>query len=329
MTESIQSLRYTTLLEDELRAVESRLQRTDRQIPAPALVSLHTLIINGGKRLRPALVLLSAHLFAAYDERALSLAAAIELLHTATLIHDDLIDSAPIRRNAPTLNAVWNPTVAVLTGDLVFAWAARLATENGDIPLIRRFTETLETVCSGEIRQSFKDHGTVPTRKDYYERIEAKTASLFALATEIGPRLANAPRADVDAMQRFGKALGLAFQIADDILDLTGDEAQLGKPNGSDLRRGTVTLPVLLYLDQVPDDRARLQSLLQARDDGHVDGHVDEIIADVQRSEAIDRATQIAASHVDEAVEILQDYPDSPYRAAMEEIARFAVRRRH
>jgi len=330
MTDKIETLRYRTLLKDELAKVEKRLRQTNDLVPEPTLRSLHALITNGGKRLRPALVLLSAHIFNAYGERALSLAAAMELLHTATLIHDDLIDSAPVRRNAPTLNAIWNPTIAVLTGYLVFAWAARLATDGGDIRLIRRFTETLETVCSGEIRQSFKNQRALPSKDDYYERIYAKTASLFALATETGPRLVGAADEDVDAMWCFGKDLGLAFQIADDVLDLTGDEDELGKPAGSDLRHGIITLPVLLYLDTYPAERRRLQSLLQDRDEaGRDEAGFDQLITDLRRSNAVHQASKIAETHVHEALEILTAYPASPHRAAMEEIARFAVRRRY
>lgn len=325
MIEQEQPLRYRTLLAEELADVERCLQQTHSLIPTPTLDSLHALITNGGKRLRPALVLLTAHLFEAAGERARSLAAAIELLHTATLIHDDFIDRAPVRRNAPTLNALWTPTIAVLTGDLVFAWAARLATEGGDIQIIRRFTKTLEIVCSGEIRQSFKDSWSLPSREDYYERIYAKTASLFALATETGPRLAGATDEDVDALWRFGKTVGLAFQIADDVLDFIGDEEALGKPAGSDLRQGVVTLPVLLYLERHPSARDRLQALLQAPDATGLE----QFIADVRRSKAVDRASQIAGDHVQDALDILVPYPASPYRAALEEIARFAVRRRY
>jgi geranylgeranyl pyrophosphate synthase len=325
MKAKMQSLRYRKLLEVELSDVEKRLQQKNDRVPAPTLASLHALITNGGKRLRPALVLLSAHIFDTHGERATSLAAAIELLHTATLIHDDLIDKASRRRNTPTLNRIWDPATAVLTGDLVFAWAARLAAESDDIQIIRRFTTTLETVCSGEIRQSFEERGTLPTQEDYYERIYAKTASLFALATEIGPRLAGISNADIEAMRHFGKLMGLAFQIADYVLDLTGDEAQLGKPSGSDLRHGIVTLPVLLYLDQHPEARPHLESLLQRNEETAFE----QSITRIQQSEAIDRASKIAASHIDEAIEILHRYPDSPYRQAMEEIAHFAVQRRY
>ncbi len=330
MTDKRKMLRYRTLLKDELAEVEKCLRQTNDLVPKPTLQSLHALITNGGKRLRPALVLLSAHLFDAYDERALSLGTAMELLHTATLIHDDFIDSAPVRRNAPTLNAIWNPTIAVLTGDLVFAWAARLATDGGDTTIIQRFTETLETICSGEIRQSFKNKHTLPSKDDYYERIYAKTASLFALATETGPRLVGAADEDVDAMWRFGKDLGLAFQIADDVLDLTGDEDELGKPAGSDLRHGIITLPVLLYLDAHPWARSRLQALLQEREErNRGEAGFNQFIADLRCSDAVKQAYQTAETHIQEALEILAAYPPSPYRAAMEEIARFAVHRRY
>jgi len=319
------TLRYPKWLEEELLEVEKRLLPRKERMPPAAWAALQRVVLNGGKRLRPALVLLSARLVDVDGEAPRATAAAVELLHTATLIHDDLIDDAPLRRNVPTLNTLWNPTVAVLVGDLLFARAARLVTASENLQVVRRFTETLEIICSGEIHQSFEERGALPTPQAYEARIYAKTASLFALAAEVGPRLADAAAEEVTAMWRFGKALGLAFQIVDDVLDFTGDEAQLGKPGGNDLRRGIVTLPVLLYLDAHPAARPRLQHVLH--DGSRAD--CDALVADVRRSEALDRALQIAQDHLHDALDILAAYPDSPHRATLEDIAHFAVRRRY
>ncbi len=319
-------LRYTELLKDDLRAVEKRLTVQVDDVPTPVLQAVHTLIQSGGKRLRPALVLLTTHLFSG-DANALDaarwLAAAVEMLHTATLIHDDFIDGTGTRRGIPTLHSHWSPAATVLVGDLAFAWAARLAARGDNLEIIRRFTETLEIICGGELAQILRDQDKPPTVKRYYRRIFAKTASLFALSTETGARLANGTPANVENLRRFGRLVGLAFQITDDVLDMIGDEATLGKPAGSDLRQGLVTLPVLYYREAHPADDRVARALNGESDTAKLEA----LLADLQHSTAPRRALATARSHTDEALNILRRYPTDPYREALEEIARFAVER--
>jgi geranylgeranyl pyrophosphate synthase len=319
-------LRYTELLEDDLHAVEQRLTVRADDVPTPVLQAVHTLIQSGGKRLRPALVLLTTHLFGG-DANALDaarwLAAAVEMLHTATLIHDDFIDGTATRRGIPTLNSHWSSTATVLVGDLAFAWAARLAAQGDDLEIIHRFTETLEIICGGELAQIFRDQDTSPTVKRYYRRIFAKTASLFALATETGARLANGTPADVEALRRFGRLVGLAFQITDDVLDVIGDKVTLGKPAGSDLRQGLATLPVLYYREAHPEDERVTRALNGESDEAELEA----LLTDLQHAQAPRRALTTARSHADEALNILRRYPTDPYREALEEVARFAVER--
>lgn len=295
------------------------------EAPAYVAAAVRGLIGGGGKRLRPALVLLSAHLCGGTLEKAYFLAAAVEMLHTATLIHDDLIDGALVRRGVETLNAHWTPATTVLAGDLAFARAAWLAAQVDNTYLMQRFSETLVVICSGELRQMFKGRATLPTVAEYYERIYAKTASLFLLTTEIGAALGGCPPEGVTEMARFGKLLGLAFQIADDVLDFMGTEERLGKPVGSDLRQGLITLPVLRYLEAHPED-TRVQQLLAEKDTSLVPA----LVADLQRSSAAELAMTEAQALCDEALELLaRRYPASPYRDALEQIARFAVQRRY
>lgn len=314
---------YRTLLSDELRAVQELMLDVLREMPSEVQTALARIIRRGGKQLRPALVLLSAHLCAADLAAALPVAAAVELLHTATLIHDDLIDNAQMRRGAETLNAAWSPAATVLAGDVAFAWAARLASRGGSLRLTERFAETLTTICSGELSQMFK-RGAVPTLDDYYARIFAKTASLFALASEAGALLAGRDAAAERARQ-FGKALGEAFQIADDVLDLMGDPATLGKPVGSDLRQGIVTLPVLCYAEQHPADARVSAAAAGAADEATLHA----LIADLRASDAAARAMAQADVRIAAALDLLAAYPPSPHRTALEEIARFAVRREY
>lgn len=320
-----EGLQYTTLLRNELHAVRDTMLEVRHQLPDPVAPALAAIINGGGKRLRPALTLLSAYMFGADMGHAIPVAAAIETLHTATLIHDDLIDNAMMRRGTQTLNANWSPAATVLTGDVTFAWAAKLATRSHNIRLVQRFSETLATICNGELSQMFTDKGRLPTEAAYYDRIFAKTASLFALATEAGAILALQAEADIARLNLFGKLLGEAFQIVDDVLDFMGDEATLGKPVGSDLRQGILTLPVLHYSQQHPDD-ARIQAVLDLPRD---EAAIQALVADLRRSDAAEWAMQQATTRADEARALLAVYPHTPYREAMEEIAAFAVRRQY
>jgi geranylgeranyl pyrophosphate synthase len=316
-------LRYPTLLEDDLEIVEERLKLKTDNVPASVIQAVDTLIKSGGKRLRPALVLLATHLFDGNRENALWLAAAVEMLHTATLIHDDFIDGTTTRRGSPTLNTQWSPAATVLIGDLTFAWAAQLAAHGNDLEIIHRFTETLEIICGGELAQISQGREAPVTVQDYYHRIFAKTASLFALATEIGPHLAHRPSTEVEDLRRFGRLIGMAFQITDDVLDVIGDHETLGKPAGSDLRQGLITLPVLYYLEEHPED-TRVAAVVGGESDA---AQVEALLADLQRSDAPDRALATARSHTDNALALLRQYPDTPHRDALEEIATFAVER--
>ena len=298
---------------------------THPPIPVDVSTAISSIINGGGKRLRPALVLLSSYMCGADLEKAVPVAAAVEMLHTATLIHDDLIDDATMRRGVQTLNASWTAVATVLAGDMAFAWAAKLATRGQDLRLMARFSETLETICGGELTQMFNGRRTIPTVESYYERIFAKTASLFALTTEAGPLLAGYPHAETRRLRHFGGLLGEAFQIVDDVLDFMSTEEMLGKPVGGDLRQGLITLPVLYYLEQHPGD-PRIQTVLDRTEDEAV---VQSLVADLRRSDAADRAMVKAEAHITEALSILDPYPDTAYRRAMREIAEFAVHRRY
>jgi geranylgeranyl pyrophosphate synthase len=195
--------------------------------------------------------------------KLISLAASVEMLHTATLVHDDLIDGAMMRRGNATVNARWSPGATVLTGDYLFARAAALAAETDHVRVMAIFADTLMTICSGELRQIFDRHDLPCLETEeawqaalqaYDRRIHAKTASLFAAATESAGVLGGAPEEQLTALREYGQYLGMGFQIIDDVLDFRGDESVLGKPVGSDLREGIVTLPTLQYLRMHPDD---------------------------------------------------------------------------
>jgi octaprenyl-diphosphate synthase len=317
------ALIYRTLLQADLDNVRACMLDACRRIPGSIRYPVQALIESGGKRLRPALVLLSSYLCDVDHEQAITTAAAVEMLHTATLIHDDLIDNAAVRRGVRTLNAASSPMAAVLAGDVIFSLAAKLIARGGSTVLMHRFAETLETICLGEIGQMFERNGTLPSIESYYSRIYAKTASLFSLCMETGPMLASYPADKVAEGQQLGKLLGEAFQITDDVLDLVGSVAEMGKPVGTDLAQGLVTLPVLIYGREHPEDE-RLRAAL-AHEAG--DTTVRDLMTAIQASQAPQQAMALAEAHIGESLSLIAKHPETPYRQALEEIARFAVYR--
>lgn len=290
----------------------------------PALTSaLDHLLASGGKRVRPATALLTGRLFDSDPARTVALAAAIEMLHTATLVHDDLIDGSLLRRGLPTLNAQWTPGATVLTGDFLFARAAELASETDSVRVMGVFSRTLMIIVNGEINQMFVGRGEA-SRTGYLDRIYAKTASLFAVAGEAAAILGDADDRTVAAMRLFGREIGMAFQIVDDILDFSGDQARVGKPVGSDLRQGLFTLPVLRYMEHHPDD-PNVADLLN----GHAGEHerVERVVAAVRNSSAIPEALDEAKAYVRRAQTALAATPASEYRQALSDLAEYFVSR--
>ncbi len=347
-----------------LEPIRSQMERVERllfdtlaQVEEP-LGSRLRRSLGGGKRLRPALVILVGQMFASsapplsppIGEKASaapfhSLAAAVEVLHTATLIHDDLVDEAPLRRGRKTLHTIWPAGATVLAGDYLLAQAASLIAETEHPRILKVFAETLCTMCAGEIRQIFitkgktkgkqsHSHAAVEQtaldatgrygREDYYRSIEAKTASLCAAATEMAGLLAGAGEPQIAALRRFGRELGMAFQIADDVLDFTGDEAQLGKPAGSDLRQGLITLPTLCYLERAEDDAPVNGVLSGQRDDEHVQAAIEAVCS----SGAIEAALAEARDHARQSQEALATLPDNDSRHMLCSLAEYVVERR-
>lgn len=289
----------------------------------PSLTAATALLLDaGGKRVRPALSLLTARIFEADVDRSVSLAAAVEMLHTATLVHDDLIDGALLRRGAPTLNAEWSPDLTILTGDYLFARTACLVAETKDVSIMDLFARTLMVIVNGEIRQNAAK-GYL-SRDLYYERTYAKTAALFVLAAEAAALLGRAGRAGLETIREFGRTVGMAFQIVDDILDFVGAPDQVGKPIGSDLQQGLFTLPAICYVEAHPQD-PDVQALLQGSAQDH--SLVSRVAAAVRESAAIDQALQEAREFVMQGQHALEKLPDSKYVAALSALSRFIVER--
>jgi len=312
------------LVSADLVRVEHKMREAPHQDIEPLSMALDTLLKSGGKRVRPLLALLVSHLYDSLSDKVIALAAAVEMLHTATLVHDDLIDSARLRRGNPTLNAIWSPGATVLTGDFLFAWAANLAAQTESVRVMFIFSQTLMVICGGELGQLFHRPWRDQTRQDYDRRIYAKTASLFAAATEAAAVLASAPESKIKALRDYGHQLGMAFQIVDDVLDFVGTSKEMGKPVGSDVRQGIVTLPTLYYLGQNSDDKLLAQVL-----EGHAnDGVVETLVARIREAGAIDAAMHDARNHVKQAQAALAGLPGNGYHQAMFDLAEFVVQRR-
>ena len=281
------------------------------------------LLASGGKRVRPGLALLVAQAFRAERARAVSLAGAVEMLHTATLVHDDLIDGSLLRRGIPTLNAQWTPAATVLTGDYLFARAAGLAAETGSVRVMDVFAQTLMALVNGEIRQMFISRGRA-SRDDYYRRIYAKTASMFALATEAGAVLGSAGEPAIAAMRDYGKEVGMAFQIVDDILDYVGEEGHVGKPVGNDLRQGLITLPALYFHEAHPHD-PHMAAILDGQSGDPA--QVAVVVNSIRLSGAVDQAMAEARQYIARAQAALAAMPACPEREALGALADYVVRR--
>lgn len=288
--------------------------------------AVEAIIAAGGKRLRPSILFMSARFHNYNLDHLVPMAAAIELLHTASLVHDDTIDEALVRRGLPTLNALVDPGTTVLVGDYIFAKSAVLSTMGGKQRATRIFAESLVTICEGELEQKLSTHHVNRTVEQYYSRIYSKTAVLFAAAGELGAVLSDAPEDAVQALRRYGKQLGMAFQIVDDILDLRATTEQLGKPAGSDLRQGTVTLPVMLYL-QNADDAGRELVRRVVENEDRSDGHVEKAISAINRSGAVEGAVAEARRFVKEARSALAGLPNLPVKQSMLDLADFVVSR--
>lgn len=309
---------------DKLKDVEAVMRAQTAGYHPDLHAALKHLLSSGGKRIRPTITLLTGLMLGAPAERLTILAAAIELLHTATLVHDDLIDSSLLRRGIPTLNSKWSTGSTVLTGDFLFARAAKLAAEAESIEVMKLFGETLSIIVNGEITQLFgghcqADHGA------YLKRIYAKTASLFETSCTSAALISPVNRETVETIRRFGYEIGIAFQVVDDILDFTADEVTLGKPVGSDLRQGLITLPAIHYLKNHPDNPDATEMLergcLLPQD------RVDRLIQAIRSSEAIDLSHAEACQHVDQALAHLHRLADTPERKALEDLANYIVSR--
>ncbi|MEX1143286.1 MAG: polyprenyl synthetase family protein [Anaerolineales bacterium] len=319
------TLAFQSPVQELLIEVEARMRAQAEGYHPILKDALDQLLDSGGKRVRPTVVLLASNLLEVERQLSIDLAAAIEMLHTATLVHDDLIDGSQMRRGRPTLNATWNTSATILTGDFLFSQAAWLGAQVGSAEVMRMFAKTLSTIVNGEIKQIF-ERNSLTDRQAYMQRIYAKTASMFELASRAAVVLVGKKREYGEPLRAYGYGIGMAFQMVDDILDFSSDAERLGKPAASDLRLGLITLPPLYYLEDNPGDR-RLQELQKGNK--LPEEELAELVADIRASGAIREAKQEARQLADDAIAALESLPDKPERAALAELAEYVVERLH
>ena len=314
---------FISPVQDQLQLVEARLHaQADGRHP-DLRAALGQILAAGGKRIRPTITLLVGNMLGAPEDRLVTLGAALELLHTATLVHDDLIDGSLLRRGMPTLNARWSPAATVLTGDFLFARAAQLAADTDHLPLMKLFAKTLAVIVNGELTQMFSARGVVD-RDNYALRIYAKTASLFEMTSRAAAMLSSVNEATIETMRVFGYETGMAFQIVDDILDFTGEESTVGKPVGSDLLNGLVTLPAIYYAEACPEDED-VKSL--ANGGWGNQERMQRLVESIRKTDAVKKAMDEAKQHAKRALRILEDFDPSPEREGLENLVKYIVDR--
>lgn len=321
----ISSFQIPTNIQEDINLVENLMLAQADNYHQDLKSALKVLLSSGGKRVRPMIILLIGDMLNGQKDKLLNLATAIELLHTATLVHDDLIDGALLRRGIPTLNSKWSPAATVLTGDFLFSCSAVLASKTNNLEVIELFSRTLTVIVNGEINQLFTSPCNT-SHEDYESRIYAKTASLFETSAKSAAILSNADEHKVEQLRKFGYSLGMAFQIIDDVLDYVGDESKVGKPTGGDLRQGLITLPVLYYIQDHTDD-PMIARLLEGKCITE-DEEIARLVKDIAASEAIAKSLADAHQLVMAAKACLGEFPECEEKRTLSALTDFIIERK-
>ena len=312
-------------IQDDLSQVKEYL-RSIIKVDFPWLSEqLDYVVGGGGKGIRPALTLLSGKFYRYNLKYLLPMAVSVELMHTATLIHDDAIDKSMSRRGRATIYKLWGDEPAILLGDYLFAKAGEFVSDTQCSRVIKLFSQTLATISSGELNQFFGAYNLKQTREQYFKKISGKTASLFSLATESGAVLSEAPEKSIKILREYGYYLGIAFQVVDDILDFISTEEELGKPVGSDLTQGTLTLPAMLLMERYPEDNP-IKRLFENRDDKD---NIKQAIDLMRNSPIVDECYAVASEYSARACQNLNDLPENSSSEALVALAEYVVARKN
>ncbi|MEE3118227.1 MAG: octaprenyl diphosphate synthase [Pseudomonadota bacterium] len=314
---------YDTVADDFSRVNDLIIQRLSSDVPLVEKIAQY-IIESGGKRLRPLLVLLSSQAAGYTRDDHLKLAAVIEFLHTATLLHDDVVDTSDMRRGRSTANARWGNAPSVLVGDFLYARAFEMRVELESLPIMNVLSHATAVIAEGEVMQLMNVKNPDLTEAQYMQVIHNKTAMLFEAASHTGALLAGANDSQERALRDYGKHLGLAFQLVDDVLDYRGDAETMGKNVGDDLAEGKVTLPLIHAMAQGTDEARQL--IRQAIRKGGLDD-LSDILALVETSGALEYTMERARAEASKASDCLTQLEDSPYRTALEQLTEVAVAR--
>ena len=325
--------RPTPSLDPLFRLMSADLERVNALIvarmhsPVTLIPQLAGHIVSaGGKRLRPLLTLACARLCGYRGDRHVAIAAVVEFIHTATLLHDDVVDASELRRGRDTANAVWGNKPAVLVGDFLFARAFQLMVEDGSLKVLDILSRASSVIAEGEVHQLMTANDTATTEEAYLAVIEAKTAALFAAASRVGAVLADRPLDDELALERFGHNLGIAYQLIDDMLDFSAREAELGKSVGDDFRDGKITLPIVIaFARGDSEERAFWRRTLEAGE--QAEGDLERAQRILDRRGALAETLARARAYAGAAIDALDRFPDGPLRRALTEAAAFATER--
>lgn len=286
----------------------------------------HYIVNSGGKRLRPALVLLSAGVFNYQGEKHIQLAAIIEFIHTATLLHDDVVDASLLRRGRSTANQRWGNEASVLVGDFVYSRAFQMMVTVDSMRIMDILSEATNTIAEGEVQQLLNRHDPETTEERYLQVIHDKTAKLFEAAAQLGAVVAERPGKEERAMADYGKCLGVAYQLLDDVFDYSATTDELGKNIGDDLAEGKPTLPLLYAMWNGNEEQSAL--IKQAIENGGLE-NIDAVKDAIHSTKAIAYTADIAKQASDRAIAALDGLPSSPYLDALRALARYSVERTH
>jgi octaprenyl-diphosphate synthase len=319
--------RLLALVSDDLARVSILIRERMSSEHAPRIpeISAH-LVEAGGKRLRPILTLAASRLCGYRGSDHVKLAATVEFIHTATLLHDDVVDESAKRRGRATANILWDNKSSVLVGDYLFARAFQLMVETGSLEVLRILSNASAVIAEGEVLQLTTAHDLTTDISRYDQVIRGKTAALFAAATEVGGVVAGADAGQVAALRTYGDGLGMAFQLADDLLDYGGSSASLGKNTGDDFREGKATLPVILAYRRGGDEARAFwrRTIARGRQEP---GDLEQALAYLAETEALAETRAAARAHADRALAALTAFPAAETRTALEDIAEFVVGR--
>jgi octaprenyl-diphosphate synthase len=316
----------TALVREDLEAC-NRLIVERMQSPVTLIPQLAAhLVAAGGKRLRPLLTLAAARLAGYRGARHVALAACVEFIHTATLLHDDVVDESALRRGQASANALFGNKPSVLVGDFLFARAFQLMVQDGSLEVLRILAEASATIAEGEVLQLVTQNDTATTEAQYLAVIEGKTAALFAAATEVGAVVADRPAAEQAALRAYGHNLGVAFQLVDDALDYSAEQERLGKTVGDDFREGKITLPVLLAFARGDEaERGFWRRTLEEREQSPED--LTRAIALMQRHRAFADTVERAREYGAAALDALRPFAASAEKRALADIVEFCISR--